>query len=508
MTNAVTEVIVRNLDGGFLLGLPGVDVAPTWGTLKTATRIPISDVPPILANLVLLKHKVSACRTNGKPLATALPTVPVTTPTPVAQVETPKTPKKAIKAKTKPVLDNPQVALAVQEQQADEIERNAKAVEAPKGSVKRTKKPAPIQPEEQQKLINTEATKKTKKPGKFKLSPVDKIALVTLWKSHAGRDYGLLADLNNPTEIKRLDEAGFIVPYSPLTSDGMEPTMFKFTPIGKVLFVNFNKSPWLCGEPEPEPLPPRPRRKGVKASKEFDAEVGENIVDTKDVDIVPEWMRDTLPARLARLADRLVLNVRDALTHGNHLERLEIDPKDITPAVIKEAERLDAAWRRSLKDLEGSFNKKHAPQSSAAPVMTERPGKKTTPKAVEPKPAKEPKAVKEPKAKKPAKDKNAPKAKRAGKYPVDLGGEEIHSVTSVLRWIGANGYDDDDAKRFLAAIGIDGVSSATIHTQVYWGMTGHELPPADLNTDEVEVLEQYLKKPEKKAKVKAKKAKK
>lgn len=390
-------------------------------------------------------------------------------------------------------------------EQAAEIEANAKEVEAPVGTV--------------EKLHAALA-----KPVKFKMTPNDRSALKSLWKATiwkssdpTNEEAPMVEDYGQFTAgwpmAARLERAGLIMTYTPATlPDDSPPSRFKWTNEGRKLFKHFTEAPaTLFDEEDPAPEPKPKTKKGEHklpskaAMRRADAATGENIIANASAPKSEPWLADTIPAKVCRMADKEIMTIRNVVTHGNHLVRYGIEAKDVTEEVLREAEALEHAWKGSLRDMVTMYNQRvkelnklhgfkdeEADAREAAEVeriaKTKKPKRKDDEETT--KPTKEPKADGEPKS--------------TGKYPVCLGGDD-HSMTSVIRWLGGHGYEVEHAERMLTLLEIEGVSDATIKTQIYRGAKGGMQPEAKLNKDEVEVLESIIVEQAPKKKVKSKK---
>lgn len=146
-------------------------------------------------------------------------------------------------------------------------------------------------------------------------------------------------------------------------------------------------------------------------------------------------------ADLVRLADAEGMTPRGVSRHADLLAKAGLAKGDITEGVL-----LDAT-HRAKREAEALFER-------AAALNAKLAGDEAKIKGQEPK-----EAV--------SKDRKAPERGKVTKGTI-FG----HSITAILRWMGANGWNKEDAGVALATYGFGSVADSTIYIQLAAGRKG------------------------------------
>ena len=166
----------------------------------------------------------------------------------------------------------------------------------------------------------------------------------------------------------------------------------------------------------------------------------------------------TLAQRLARCADACGLHVEHAAVNEKRLAEFGLTIADMTGEVIRDAKAIDRAYETSLKQR----IEKLAPKPAAAAKPAE---------AKQDKPAK-----------------NSPDKKDNGpRKQVQIFG---HSATAVLRWMGKNNWNAEDAGVAMTTMGAKYISDTTIRIQLRAGAKGERGEPAPITREQAKKLKE------------------
>ena len=164
------------------------------------------------------------------------------------------------------------------------------------------------------------------------------------------------------------------------------------------------------------------------------------------------WDKSTVAARLCRLADAHGMWEADVVRFEDILQQVNLTKEEITNEVIERAVQLRQQWRASIRNKVEAFNNRNKP--------AKRKVKKGTLKRA---------------------------IVRNGK-PRPFG----FPVTSILRWLGDQGFTEWDAMLLLEHWEIT-IASSTIKAQLRAGRIGDRGEPAELSAKQEEEIRTIIR---------------